>query len=157
MLLYLYPFTNDVKSMRRVEMFTIFAVLMMVGSYTINLLEIEKLENKKERKNQFGGGGSLEEQCSSITFEEMFIYDKAIFDIRINEDWETAEVEAVAWINWTNADDIREDFDEYLDADDEERNKKFNDLVLKEAAKILIDQIEFNADQSTNLFTVNSN
>ena len=115
MLLYLYPFTNDVKSMRRVEMFTIFAVLMMVGSYTINLLEIEKLENKKERKNQFGGGGSLEEQCSSITFEEMFIYDKAIFDIRINEDWETAEVEAVAWINWTNADDIREDFDEYLD------------------------------------------
>ena len=48
-------------------------------------------------------------------------------------------------------------FDEYLDADDEERNKKFNDLVLKEAAKILIDQIEFNADQSTNLLTVNSN
>ena len=36
-------------------------------------------------------------------------------------------------------------------------NKKFNDLVLKEAAKILIDQIEFNADQSTNLLTVNSN
>jgi len=115
MLLYLYPFTIGVKSMRRVEMFTIFAVLMMIGSYTINLLDIEKLENKKERKNQFGGGGSLEEQCSSITFEEMFIYDKAIFDIRINEDWETAEVEAVAWINWTNADDIREDFDEYLD------------------------------------------
>ena len=48
-------------------------------------------------------------------------------------------------------------FDEYLDADYEERNKKFNDLVLKEAAKILIDQIEFNADQSTNLLTVNSN
>ena len=48
-------------------------------------------------------------------------------------------------------------FDEYLDADDEERNKKFNDLVLKEAAKILIDQIEFNADQSNNLLTVNSN
>ena len=48
-------------------------------------------------------------------------------------------------------------FDEYLDADDEDRNKKFNDLVLKEAAKILIDQIEFNADQSTNLLTVNSN
>ena len=39
----------------------------------------------------------------------------------------------------------------------QERNKKFNDLVLKEAAKILIDQIEFNADQSTNLLTVNSN
>ena len=48
-------------------------------------------------------------------------------------------------------------FDEYLDADDEERNKKFNDLVLKEAAKILIDQIDFNADQSSSLLTVNSN
>ena len=52
---------------------------------------------------------------------------------------------------------ILKNFDEYLDADDEERNKKFNDLVLKEAAKILIDQIEFNADQGTNLLTVNSN
>jgi hypothetical protein len=48
-------------------------------------------------------------------------------------------------------------FDEYLEAVDEERNKKFNDLVLNEAAKILIDQIEFNADQSNNLLTVNSN
>ena len=48
-------------------------------------------------------------------------------------------------------------FDEYLDADGEERDKKYKDLVLEEAAKILIDQIEFNADQSTNLLTVNSN
>ncbi len=115
MLLYLYPVSINVKSMSRQGILTIFVILIMLGTYSINLLDIEKLENEKERKNQFGGGGSLEEQCSSITFEEMFIYDKAIFDIRINEDWQTAEVEAVAWINWTNADDIREDFDEYLD------------------------------------------
>ena len=67
------------------------------------------------RMDQFGGGGSIEEQCGSITFEDMFIYDQAIFDIRIQDDWKTAEVEAKAWINWTLADDIREDLDSYLE------------------------------------------
>ena len=39
-----------------------------------------------------GGGGSLEEQCGSITFENMFEYSKATFDIVIDEDWESANV-----------------------------------------------------------------
>ena len=73
------------------------------------------MEEEAERMDQFGGSGSLEDQCSSITFEDMFIYDQAIFDIRIQDDWETAEVEAKAWINWTLADDIREDLDAYLE------------------------------------------
>jgi len=73
------------------------------------------LDEVEQRREQFGGGGSIEEQCSSITFEDMFIYDKALFDIQVNEDWQTAQVAAMAWINWTLADDIRDDLDEYLE------------------------------------------
>jgi hypothetical protein len=73
------------------------------------------LDEVEQRREQFGGGGSLEEQCSSITFEDMFIYDQAIFDIQVDEDWQTAQVAAMAWINWTLADEIRDDLDEYLE------------------------------------------
>jgi len=73
------------------------------------------LENEPDRMEQFGGGGSIEDQCGAITFEDMFIYDKAIFDVRIQDDWKSAEVRAKAWINWTHADDIREDLDAYLE------------------------------------------
>jgi len=73
------------------------------------------LDEVEQRREQFGGGGSIEEQCSSITFEDMFIYDKALFDIQVDEDWQTAQVAAMAWINWTLADDIRDDLDEYLE------------------------------------------
>ena len=38
-----------------------------------------------------GGGGSLEEQCGSITFENMFEYSKATFDIIISDDLVRAE------------------------------------------------------------------
>jgi hypothetical protein len=64
---------------------------------------------------QFGSGGSLQEQCGSITFEDIFIYNQAIFEVRVNDDWKTAEVDAKAWINWSLADDIREDLDAFLE------------------------------------------
>jgi hypothetical protein len=64
---------------------------------------------------QFGGGGSLEEQCGSITFEDIFIYNQAIFEVRVNDDWKSAEVDAKAWINWSLSDDIREDLDAFLE------------------------------------------
>ncbi len=61
------------------------------------------------------GGGSFEEQCGSITFEDMFIYDQAIFEVRVEDDWKSAQVDARAWINWTLADEIRTDLDAYLE------------------------------------------
>lgn len=62
-----------------------------------------------------GGGGSLEEQCGSITFENMFEYSRATFDIIINDDWETADVQAVAWVNNTLADELRVTMDEFME------------------------------------------
>ena len=33
----------------------------------------------------------------TITFENMFEYSRATFDIIIDDDWESANVKAVAW------------------------------------------------------------
>ena len=74
----------------------------------------EHLDEGGLRMEQIGGGGSLEEQCGSITFEDMFAYTKADFVIHINDDWQSAEVQAVAWVNWTLADDLRETMDEFM-------------------------------------------
>ena len=92
----------------------VFAFVMVTSIVPLQRPEA-LLDEDEQRREQFGGGGSLEEQCSSITFEDMFIYDKALFDIQVDEDWQTAQVAAMAWINWTLADDIRDDLDEYLE------------------------------------------
>ena len=54
---------------------------------------------------------SVEAACEGLTFEDMFNYTHAIFDIRINDDWESADVSAVAWINGTLSDQVRVDLE----------------------------------------------
>ena len=76
------------------------------------------LEDKLIRMDQFGGGGgeaSFEERCSQITFEDIFEYTKAEFHFHVDEDWQSAEVFATAWINWSMADVVRERLDSYLE------------------------------------------
>ncbi len=41
---------------------------------------------------------SVEAACEGLTFEDMFNYTHATFDIQMNDDWESAYVQAVAWI-----------------------------------------------------------
>lgn len=103
--------TVDGKAFRSAGL--IFACIAMFISSTH--LPFEHLSNDKTKMEQFGGGGSLEEQCGSITFEDIFIYNQAIFEVRVNDDWQTAEVDARAWINWSLADDIRSDLDSFLE------------------------------------------
>ena len=81
----------------------------------LQIPEYEPLETPEIRMNQFDGGGSLEERCGSITFEDIFLYSQAIFEVKINDDWRSADVDARAWINWTLADEIRKDLDSFLD------------------------------------------
>ena len=91
-------------------------VMMFAISASVQTLHHHhELDSKSDRMEQFGGGGSLEEQCGSITFEDIFIYNQAIFEVRVNDDWRSAEVDAKAWINWSLSDDIREDLDAFLE------------------------------------------
>ena len=101
--------------MERAVGFSAIVMTVVLFSAIVHLpSEPSNMENGAERMEQFGGG-SFEEQCGSITFEDMFIYDQAIFEVRIDDDWQSAHVDARAWINWTLADDIRRDLDSYLE------------------------------------------
>ncbi len=73
------------------------------------------MNDEMEEKYQLGGGGSLEERCSSITFEDILPYTHAHFDVVVNNDWNSAQVEARAWINGTSVDLLREKLDSYLE------------------------------------------
>ena len=102
-----------VTGMRMMRLGPFLVVVIMVFS-TLHLPS-EELHHEQTKMEQFGGGGSLEDQCGSITFEDIFIYNQAIFEVRVNDDWKSAEVDAKAWINWSLADDIREDLDAFLE------------------------------------------
>ncbi len=89
--------------------FVLMVSLVCPYSHTNSNLSEESL-----RMEQFGGGGSLEDQCGSITFEDMFEYTNAEFVFDVSPNWQTAEVRAVAWINESLADDIRTTMDEFM-------------------------------------------
>jgi len=94
---------------------TIFVVIALLLS-TISIDEQEReLQKNVKKMEQLGGGGSLEDQCSSITFEDLFDYSSAIFYFEISEDWESATVTATAWVNGTSTDDLRTSLDSYLE------------------------------------------
>ena len=93
------------------------AVVIMISilnSSMNNHDEAGYLREDDRKMEQLGGGGSLEDQCGSITFEDMFEYTKAEFVFDINPSWQSAEVRAVAWINASLADDIRLSMDEFM-------------------------------------------
>ena len=64
---------------------------------------------------EVGRQGGVEADCSGLTFEDIFNYTHAAFDIVFNDDWETAEVRGVAWVNGPLADDVRPDFDDLFE------------------------------------------
>ena len=104
-------------SMTRVQTTASIALVLLLTASLVSPSEGWRggdLEDGPLRMEQFGGGGSLEDQCGSITFEDMFEYTKAEFVFDISPDWQTADVRAVAWINATLADDIRVTMDEFM-------------------------------------------
>ena len=93
---------------------SLFFVLMMSIVSPSDSRPSFDLRDESLRMEQFGGGGSLEDQCGSITFEDMFEYTRADFVFHINPNWQAADVRAVAWINASLADDIRTSMDELM-------------------------------------------
>ena len=64
---------------------------------------------------QFGGGGTFEAQCSQSSFEDVFTYTWAEFNVTVADNWRTAQIDAMAWVNGTMADDFRTFLDDLLD------------------------------------------
>ena len=56
--------------------------------------------------------------CSGLTFEDLFDYDFASFDIHILDDWATVDYYANSWVNGSNAATVRENLDELIGTQD---------------------------------------
>ena len=98
-----------------VSALTLLVVLSTVAASCMPLVsEPVQLDEEPLRMEQLGGGGSLEDQCGSITFENLFEYTRATFQIDVANDWGSADVHAIAWVNETLADDLRVAMDEFM-------------------------------------------
>ena len=56
--------------------------------------------------------------CSGLTFEDLFDYDFASFEINILDDWATVDYYANSWVNGSNAATVRENLDELIGTQD---------------------------------------
>ena len=74
----------------------------------------KSLDEDPDRMEQFGGGSTFEAQCSKSSFEDVFTYTWAEFNVSVASNWRSAQIEAVAWVNGTMADDFRIFLDDLL-------------------------------------------
>lgn len=110
------PLVKDMRSISEGQWFCLVVVISIISMPFNDVVDSNDVDSVPHKMFQIGGGGgSLEEQCGSITFENMFEYSKATFDIIINDDWESADVQAVAWVNGTLADELRLTMDEFME------------------------------------------
>ena len=118
-----FPYTLDVRreslfkrppspeAMRSSTKYNIWAVLLtalMLASLIPQPTEMSDESAPLEAGRQQGG---VEAACEGLTFEDMFNYTHATFDVQMNDDWESAYVQAIAWINGTLADQVRLDLE----------------------------------------------
>ena len=103
---------NDMRDIVKCNMWAIFLATLMVASVVQLPNEIPEETAPSEAGRQAGG---VEAACEGLTFEDMFNYTHAIFNMEINDDWESAEVSAVAWVNGTLADQVRTDLEDLFE------------------------------------------
>ena len=82
------------------------------------------LQKQNIPMEQFGGGGTFEAQCSQSSFEDVFTYTWAEFNVTVADNWRTAQIDAMAWINGTMADDFRTFLDDLLDGLEAEEERQ---------------------------------
>lgn len=88
----------------------IFLTLLMLAS-TMNFSQLlSPLETEEAGARQ-----AIEVDCSNYTFEELFIYDHALYILSIDSSWQTAWLEANAWVNGSNSAELRTNLDGLLD------------------------------------------
>ena len=101
--------------MRSTSKYALWAVLftaMMLTSVVQLPTEISEEIEPSETTSRQPAAGGVAAECEGLTFEDMFNYTHAIFDIVIDEDWDSAQVSAVAWINGTLSDQVRTDLED---------------------------------------------
>ena len=78
------------------------AIMLASSFWSPDLAEVGKVANA-------GGRQSLEVDCSNYSFEELFVYDFATYDLYLNTDWQSGWLTASAFVNDSNAATVRTD------------------------------------------------
>ena len=58
-----------------------------------------------------GRQDTLDVDCSGYTFEDLFEYDFALFELQVLDDWATGDMFANAWVNGSNSPIVRDNLD----------------------------------------------
>ena len=90
-------------------------LVMLLLSILTPSIETSTLENEDRAQSTSGRQGNLDVDCSGLTFEDLFEYDFALFNLDINDDWATGAMEAQAWVNGSKSAIVRDNLDGLFD------------------------------------------
>lgn len=90
-----------------------------------------------------GRQAGFDPDCTGLTFEDLFEYDYAIFDLLILDDWATADMSASAWVNGSNSAIVRANLDglfdgapggnnSYISTDERDAVREFGPLCIED-------------------------
>ena len=69
------------------------------------------LSDESDPMNAEGRQDTLDVDCSGYTFEDLFEYDFALFELEVFDDWATGDMFANAWVNGSNSPIVRDNLD----------------------------------------------
>ena len=94
-----------------ITMFLLMLLMSMSSAIGSNELTVNETQNTEGRQ---GSSGLSDVDCSGYTFEDLFDYNFALFNIDIEEDWANAGMSATAYVNGSNSATVRDNLDELL-------------------------------------------
>ena len=95
-----------------ITMFILMLLMSMSSAISSNELTVNETQNTEGRQ---GSDGLSDVDCSGYTFEDLFDYNFALFNIDIEEDWANAGMTATAYVNGSNSATVRDNLDELFD------------------------------------------
>ena len=91
-------------------------IMMILMSITSGVTTPQlPISEPMDTEGRQGSSGLSDVDCSGYTFEDLFDYNFALFNINIGTDWATAEMEATAYVNGSNSATVRENLDGLFD------------------------------------------
>ncbi len=88
-------------------------IILMIMMTLTPLAEEFQLDENEIMK---ASGRQLDDiDCSGYTFEDLFDYNFALFNIDIEDDWATSSMDATAYVNGSNSAIVRENLDGLFD------------------------------------------
>ncbi|MEC7229249.1 MAG: hypothetical protein VXV95_04270 [Candidatus Thermoplasmatota archaeon] len=87
-------------------------IMMILMSITSGVTTPQlPISEPMDAEGRQGSSGLSDVDCSGYTFEDLFDYNFALFNINIGTDWAPAEMDATAYVNGSNSATVRENLD----------------------------------------------